>query len=183
MSNRIPALDPANVTGKGKELLDGIQKGLGKTPNIFKTMVNSPAALQAYLGFSGALKEGVLSAQSRERIALAVGQENNCGYCLAAHSAIGKGAGLQDAEIAAARSGQASAAKDAAILKFAVSIVKNRGNVSDAEIAAVRKAGVNDAEMTEIVANVALNIFTNYFNHVADPVIDFPAASPLAVRA
>jgi uncharacterized peroxidase-related enzyme len=182
MSTRISALDAATVTGKGKELLDGIQKGLGKTPNIFKTMAHSPAVLQAYLGFSGALKEGVLSAKLRERIALAVGQENNCGYCLAAHSAIGKGAGLQDAEIESARNGKAQDAKEAAILKFAVSIVKNRGNVSDAELTAVRAAGANEAELVEVVANVGLNIFTNYFNHVADPVIDFPAAAPLAVR-
>ena len=182
MSNRIQSVDPTSVQGKGKELLDGIQKGLGKVPNIFRAMVNSPAALQAYLGFSGALKEGVLSAKLREQIALAVGQENNCAYCLAAHSAIGKGAGLQDGEIEAARLGEASDAKDAAAVKLAKAIVKNRGNVTDAELSAARNAGLGDAEITEVIANVALNIFTNYFNHVADPVVDFPAAKPLAVR-
>jgi uncharacterized peroxidase-related enzyme len=182
MSNRIQAIDPAAAAGKSRELMDGIQKGIGKVPNIFRGMANSPATLQAYLGFSGALKEGVLNARLRERIALAVGQENSCQYCLSAHTAIGKGAGLQDAEIEAARHGQAADAKEQAILKFALLVVKNRGNVSDAELAEVRAAGANDAEITETIANVALNLFTNYFNHVANTVVDFPEAKPLTAR-
>ena len=180
MSDRIKPLDPSQVQGKGKELLDGVQASLGKVPNIFKAMVNSPATLQAYLQFSGALKEGLLDAKVRAQTALAVGQKNNCQYCLAAHSVIGKGAGLQDNEIEDARRGQAQDTKAAAALTFAESIVENRGNVSDDEISALRTAGFGDGE---IAANVALNIFSNYFNHVADPVIDFPAAKPLAAAA
>jgi uncharacterized peroxidase-related enzyme len=183
MSNRIAPVDSGTAEGKSRELLDGIQRALGKTPNIFKAMANSPAVLQAYLGFSGALKAGALEAKLREQIALAVGQENDCRYCLAAHTALGKGAGLQDREIEAARRGQGSDPKTAAALRFAVLVVKNRGNVSDAEIGALRKAGFGDGDIAEIVANVALNIFTNYFNHVADPVVDFPAAQPLAATA
>ena len=92
---RIQALDPASATGRAKELLDGVRRKLGRTPNLMRTMANSPAVLEAYLGFSGALAGGTLPVKLREQIALAVAQVNGCDYCLAAHTAIGKSAGLR----------------------------------------------------------------------------------------
>ena len=120
-----------------------------------------------------------LSAKLREQIALSVGESNQCGYCVAAHSAIGKGAGLSDGELNAARMGQSADPKDAAALKFASSIVEKRGHVSDSEVAAVKAAGYNDAQVIEILAVTVQNIFTNYVNHVAQTAVDFPAAPAL----
>ena len=170
--SRIPTLD--NPTGKAAELLDMVQKKLGRTPNMMKTLAQAPAVLEMYLGMSGALGGATLSAKDRERIALLAAQRNSCNYCAKAHTAIGKMAGLTDAEISEASSGRASGSpKSEAILKIADTILTKNGTVADAELAAARKAGVTDAELLEIVAVTSLNIFTNYVNHLADPVVDF----------
>ena len=171
---RITAINPAGATGKAKQLLDGVQAKLGITPNLMKTLATAPAALEAYLNFGASLGTGVLGAKFREQISIAVAQANSCEYCLSAHSAIGKMVGLTPEEIAASRESHAADARIDAGLRFAQTIVVQRGEVSDAAMAAVRKAGYTDGEITEIVANVAINIFTNYFNHVAQTEVDFP---------
>lgn len=175
---RLPALDPAVATGKSKTLLDAVQKKLGRTPNLMRTLANAPAALEAYLNLSGNLATGTLDAKVREQIALTVAEANLCDYCLAAHTAIGGMVGLSADEITKARAATGSQPKTAALLKLARSIVVNRGNVTDQELAAARAQGVNDGEIVEVVANVALNILTNYVNHVARTVVDFPAVAP-----
>jgi len=172
--SRIQPIQTAGAKGKAKELLEGVQAKIGMTPNMMKTMAQSPAVLEAYLGFSGALSRGGLSAQLREQIAITVAQANSCEYCLSAHTTIGKMVGLKPEELAASRQAQAAEAKADAGLKFAQALVVNRGLVSDNALAAVRAAGFSEAEITEVVANVALNIFTNYFNHVTQTEVDFP---------
>ena len=181
--SRIPTIDPKQATGKAQELLGGVQAKLGMTPNLMRVMANSPAVLEAYLQFSGLLGHGTLSAQTREQIALAVGQANSCDYCLSAHSAIGKTVGLTAKQIRDARRGTAVDGKSNAILQLATQLVENRGFVSDSDLAAARVAGVADAEIAEVVANTALNLFTNYFNHVAETEVDFPAAEELELTA
>jgi AhpD family alkylhydroperoxidase len=111
---------------------------------------------------------------------LAVGETNNCGYCVAAHTALGKGAGLSEAETVDARYADSQDEEERAALQFAHKVVSERGWVSDDDVQRVRQAGYNDGEIGEIVANVALNIFTNYFNHVAGTEVDFPVAPELA---
>ncbi|MBK7598307.1 MAG: carboxymuconolactone decarboxylase family protein [Acidobacteria bacterium] len=174
---RLNAIDPKEATGKAKELLDGVKTKLGIVPNLMRTFANSPAALEGYLSFSGALGDGLLKAKVREQIALTVADANNCEYCLSAHTAIGKMVGLNDSEIVSSRQASSGDAKTDAALKFAHQIVVKRGEVLNSEIETVRNAGFSDGEITEIVANVALNIFTNYFNHVAQTVVDFPKVS------
>lgn len=176
--SRLNAIDPTKAAAKAKTLLDGVQKKLGMAPNLMRTMANSPAVLEAYLGFSNTLGQSSLSAKLREQIALTVGEANRCQYCLAAHTALGKMAGLGDEEIADSRRGNSTDRKTEAVLQFARKIVTERGWVSDEDVASVRTAGVNDAEIAEIVATVALNIFTNYFNHVAVTEVDFPEVEP-----
>ena len=178
--SRIQAIDPNTAQGKTKELLDVIKAKSGRVPNILKTMAHSPAALQAYLGLSGALAEAKLSLKIREQIALTVGEDNQCHYCVAAHSAIGKLAGLTPDEIEAGRRAKSPDPKTNAILRFAKRLSSNRGNVSDEELAEARKAGCSDEEILEIITAVSLNLFTNYVNHVADTAIDFPQVPPLA---
>lgn len=177
--SRIQPIDVEKAEGKTKEVLEKIKGKLGRVPNIFKTMAIAPAVVEMYLGMSGALNECVLSPKVREKIALAVGQDNQCDYCLAAHSAIGKNIGLTPEEVLMAREAKAADPKEHAIIGFAKKISQNRGNVTDQDIAEAKKAGVTGQEIVEIIAVVSLNIFTNYFNHVADPAIDFPKAEPL----
>ncbi|MEO8025979.1 MAG: carboxymuconolactone decarboxylase family protein [Bryobacteraceae bacterium] len=175
--SRIQAINPAEATGKAKDLLTAVQAKLGMTPNLMKTLANAPAALEGYLNLNAALATGVLDAKFREQLAIAVAQANSCEYCLSAHSAIGKMVGLPKDEIERSRQSHSADPKREGGLQFAQKIVVQRGEVTDVDLAAVRAAGYNDAEITEIVANVALNILTNYFNHVAQTVVDFPRVS------
>ncbi|QEF98950.1 Carboxymuconolactone decarboxylase family protein [Stieleria maiorica] len=180
---RINPINPAEATGTAKELLGGVQSKLGMIPNMMSTMAHAPAVLDAYLKFSGALASGDLSTKQREQIALAVGQANRCDYCLSAHTAIGKMVGLSADQIRDARLATAADAKSDAVLKLATQLVEARGLVSDNQVAAARRAGLTGGEIAEVVANTALNLLTNYFNHVAETEIDFPPAEPLESSA
>lgn len=175
---RFQLIDPAAAEGKAKTLLDAVKAKMGLVPNMTRVMANAPAALDAYLQMSGALAGGTLNAKVREQIALTVGETNLCGYCLSAHTLIGGKVGLPADEIASARRATSSDAKTAALLKFARALVLQKGEVSDAAIAETRAAGAKDGELLEVVANVALNIYTNYVNHVAKTAIDFPEVKP-----
>ena len=181
--SRIPAVNPQTAAGRSKELLDAVKQKLGLVPNMTRVMVNSPAVLDGYLGLSGALAKGALPAKVREQLALAVAETNGCDYCLAAHSAVGKAVGLTADQVRDARLGGAVDGKTDALLRFTRRVVDARGKVSDADLAAVRAAGWDDAAVAEVVAHVALNVFTNYFNTVADTDLDFPPAAPLAGAA
>ena len=176
-------IDPAEATGKAKNLLDAIQKKLGKTPNFTRALANSPAALEAYLHFSDALAGGFLSAQLREQIALIVAEINNCQYCLSAHSSIGQIVGLSEEEISNARRASSTDLKSDAALKFVRALVLQRGEVSQDDLHGARNAGFADGEIVEIVSNVALSIFINYFSHVARTEIDFPQVDSNARHA
>ena len=169
---RLNAVDPAQASGDVREIFDGPLKG--KHFNIFRHMGNSPAALNAYLGIAGALSKATLSAKEQEVVHLAVGQENGCDYCLAAHTAIGKGAGVSGDELAKNLKGEASDAKTQAALDFARAVVAKRGFVEDSDFASVREAGFNDGEILEIITVVVANILTNYLNHAIETEIDFP---------
>jgi uncharacterized peroxidase-related enzyme len=175
---RLPALDPQTATGKTKTLFDAVQKKLGRVPNLMRTLANAPAALEGYLGLSATLGTGTLNAKEREQLALAVAEANLCDYCLSAHTAIGGMVGLSTDDVAKARQATARDPKTTALLKLARSIVVNRGDIPDTDLAAARAAGLTDGEIVEATANVALNIFTNYINHVAQTVVDFPAVAP-----
>jgi uncharacterized peroxidase-related enzyme len=170
---RLPLIDP-NAPGAAKPTLDAVNAQLKMVPNLFRVAANSPAALGALASMEGALGKGVLRARVREQIAIAVAQENACDYCLSAHSAIGKMVGLSATQLADARAGKSDEPKVDSILTLALRILRKRGRVSERELAEAEAAGVTDAEIVEIVAAVALNIFTNYLNVAADTEIDFP---------
>jgi len=158
-----------------------IQKQLGTVPNMMRTMAQSPSVLQGYLSFASALRGGRLSAHVQAQLAMAVAQTNACDYCLSAHTALGRRAGVSDDELTASRDGHSRDGKTAAALEFALAIIAHRGDVGDQDLARVRAAGFGDDEVAEIIAHVALNIFTNYFNRTARTEIDFPrvtAAQP-----
>jgi len=179
---RLPT--PASIEASpaaAQPLLQAVKKQLGVLPNMFRLVATSPAALEGYLGLTGALAKGALEAPTRERIALAVAEINGCDYCLSAHSYLGKNlAKLSDVEIAANRNGGSGDAKADAAVGFAVKLVKARGHVTDADIKAIKDAGYNDAQLIEIVLHVALNTLTNYVNEVAKTEIDFPVVTAKA---
>jgi uncharacterized peroxidase-related enzyme len=172
---RLKALSPDEATGKTKELFTAIEGKLGMVPNMMRTMGNSSAVLEGYLNLSGALSNGSLGAKTGELIALAVAESNSCNYCLSAHTYIGANLVHIDSDtLQNARSGQAADAKTKAILHFAKKVVDKNGLVNDADVESIKSAGLSDGEICEVVANVALNILTNYFNNTANTDIDFP---------
>ena len=172
--SRIPPVD-RNTTNDGvRRNFDAVQKQLGVVPNMMRTMAQSPSVLEGYLGFGAALRRGRLPVALHEQIALAVAETNSCDYCLSAHTALGLGAGLSNDDLAASREARATDPKVAAALQFARAVVDRRGDVRDQDLARVRTAGYTDGEIAEIIAHVALNVFTNYFNRAAQTDIDFP---------
>jgi uncharacterized peroxidase-related enzyme len=173
--SRLPQIEANAAKAGAAELMAGVQAALGVTPNMVKAMANSPAALKAWVQFNGTVGEGTLSGDVRERIALLVAEENGCDYCLSVHSYLGANvAKLSDTEIGHARNGQSDTPKAAAILSLAAAIVRTRGDVEHTDLTAARNAGITDEEIAEVVANVALNFYTNFFNRLAHTEIDFP---------
>lgn len=171
--SRIAAIEPSTAPAAVKSLLDGVQKGLGATPNLFRVAAQSPAALDALVGLFGATSKGSFNARTREAIALTVSEANGCDYCLSAHTALGKHAGLGDDALAMARDAKSNDAHVGALLALARAVVDHRGRASGA-LDEARRAGVSDPEVVEVVANVALTVFTNYLNELAGTDIDFP---------
>lgn len=176
---RISPVRAESATAEQQAVLKTVETAMGGVPNLLGTMAQSPAVAKAYLAFSQALAAGQLKSSLREQLALAVGQANDCGYCLSAHTMLGARAGLSAEEIVAARRGQHEDRKVAAALGFAQKVVRERGQVVDEDVAALRRAGLSEAEIVEILGHVGLNLFTNTFNHVAGTVIDFPIAPEL----
>jgi uncharacterized peroxidase-related enzyme len=186
--SRINPID-LNTTHEGtRKNFTAIEKQLGVVPNMMRTMAQSPSVLDGYLALRAALLRGVLPAALQEQLAIAVAEANECDYCLSAHTALGLGAGLSEEQVAASREGRAADERESAALQFARAVVERRGAVSDQDLARVRAAGFGDGQIAEIIAHVALNVFTNYFNRAADTQIDFPvvragAGLPSAIPA
>jgi uncharacterized peroxidase-related enzyme len=176
--NRITQLDPRQARGDTKRLFDQVDAKLGGVPNLFRVLGNSPAALEGYLNFNGALASGSFDDKVREQIALTVAESNLCSYCLSAHTFTGEKVGLTEKEIADAIHATSAIGRIDAILKLARSIVVQRGEVTDSDLEQARVFGLTDGEIVETVANVVLNILTNYVNHVAHTLVEFPEVRP-----
>lgn len=182
---RVQVVDPQTATGDSKALLDAVQAKLGVTPNFIRVLANSPKALEGFLGLYGALGSAAVDKATQERIALAVAEGNGCAYCVSAHTAIGRRAGLSNEEMALNRRGSSSDAKAAAIVAFAKALNENLGEITTAEFDAARSAGLSDGEIVEVISVVALNIFTNILGKATRVEIDFPKVEllPAATRA
>ncbi len=177
--SRLPLVDPSQAQGQAAELFAAVKAQLGRVPNLMRAMGNSPAVLEGYLGLSGALSQGTLDPQVRERIAIAIAEANGCDYCLAAHNLLGKLAGLDDDERLANRKGHSHDPKADAALAFARTLLERKGKVSAADVQAIRSAGFDDGQVAEIIAHVSLNVLTNTFNNAVETPVDFPAVAPL----
>ena len=172
--SRINVVQKDNANSEQKSLLDAIQVQLGMVPNFLKVFANSPAALRAFLGLYGIAGEGSLDAMTRERIAIALAQQNACQYCVSAHSAIGRKTGLNGDEIDANRAGTSQDARAAIAVKFARALSEHKGEVTATELQEVRDAGYNDADIVEIITHVGMNILTNILGKASRVEIDFP---------
>ncbi len=178
--SRLPIPTQDESPAESQKILDAVGRQLGKVPNALRVMGQSTAVLEGYSALSAALRP-TLDAKTRERISIAVAVVNGCDYCLSAHTYLATNVThLDEAEIAANRHGHSNDAKADAAVGFATEVARSRGKVSNASIEAVKKAGFTDAQVVEIVANVALATLTNFVNNVADTDIDFPVVRAAA---
>jgi uncharacterized peroxidase-related enzyme len=179
-----PLIQPETASDQLAAVFAETHQVLGLIPNEARAMANSPATLKAYVDVVSALRGGSLPMHLRELIALLVAQENRSDYCLSAHTYTAtRVVGLTRFETICARSAQADDPQARAVLTFASSVVRNRGSVSEEELAALRAAGVADGQIVEVIAHVALNVFTNYFNTAARVDIDWPIVRHADIRS
>lgn len=176
---RLNVVTPETATGQTQALYAAIKGAVGMVPNIYQGIGNSPAALGGLLGLGEALKKGQLTAAEIETVKLVVSQAYGCNYCLAAHTLLGKKAGLPDEEVIAIRRGQPETAKLAALVRFVSATFAPQARVSDDDLRAVKAAGYGDAQIVETLLVIAQTVFTNLFNRVHQTPLDFPAAPSL----
>ena len=172
--SRINLVTHAQANDEQAALYDAITSQLGMVPNFLKIFANSPTALKAFLGLHGIASEGSLDAMTKERIALALAEQNSCQYCVSAHSAIGRKVGLSGAEIEANRAGTSQDAKAAVAVKFAKALAEHNGQVTTGEIEEVRAAGFSESDIVEIITHVGMNVLTNILGKASRVEIDFP---------
>ena len=86
-------------------------------------------------------------------------------------------------DITKALEGKAADPKADAAERFAKLILEKRGRISDSDFNRVKKAGLSEAEIAEIIAHVAINVLTNYFNIAFETEIDFPVVRTQQAKA
>jgi uncharacterized peroxidase-related enzyme len=170
----VGAVKPADAPDDIKRLLEATRLTDGVIPNLARVIATSPAVLQGFTQLMTSLSTGKLDARLREQIALVVSEANRSQYCLSVHTSRGADAGLQEAELANSRLAISSDPKVEAVLRFARTLVDDRGELADGDIAALRRAGLADDEIVEIIGNVLATTFTNYFTKALQVEIDFP---------
>lgn len=161
--------------------LKALEQKFGKVLNIHGAMASSPVVLQSYVALQQVIGDyGTFDARTREAIALAVGNVDECTYCQSAHTMGAKAAGLTEEQTVAVRNGQVDFDdKLAALLQVAREATANKGNVGNGTWQSALDAGWTTEELTELSTHVALNLFTNYFNHMVETDLDIPAAPGL----
>jgi uncharacterized peroxidase-related enzyme len=172
--SRLQPLELDTAPEPQRSQLAAVKQKLGGVPNLLRTFATSPNVLEAYLGFSGALGKTDLDGALVESVALTVAGVNGCEYCAAAHTAIGKGQGLGADAAVEALAGRSADPSTQVALDFAREVLETRGHVADATLDRLRGQGFTEGQIAELTALVALNVFTNFFNHVAGTEIDFP---------
>lgn len=176
---RLSVTTPEQATGHTKQLYGAIKSKVGTVPNIYQGVASSAQALEALLHIGAALEEGALTAAEMEAIKLVVSEAYGCEYCLAAHSLLGRKAGLTEHEVIGIRRGISPHPKMAALVAFVGAAIEPHARISDDELRAVKAAGYSDTQITEALLTVAQTVFTNLFNRVHRTALDFPPAPRL----
>jgi len=177
--SRLTTIRPEEATGAAAEVFAKIKKTVGKVPNTYATVgTHTPEALSAALAFDAAVAASTLGKADIEVIKLAVSEYVGCDYCVAAHTLMGKLAGLSADDMKQVRAGVATGdAKRDALVTYVRTLVGTRGTVPEAVVDAVRAAGYTERQVIEINLAIASITFTNLVNRVNDTTLDFPTVS------
>lgn len=166
------------VSPNNQAIFDQLEKGLGFVPNLYATYAYSDTALADYLALQN--RKSSLRAKEREVINLVVSQVNECVYCLAAHTALGKMNGFTDEQILELRTGEASFdAKLDALASFVRDTTIQRGKPSPASVEALFAAGYNEANLIDILVVIGDKIISNFLHGITQIPVDFPAVPEL----
>lgn len=170
----LPLVERNNAKPEAQDLLLGVEKAFGFTPNLMKVFASSPATLKAYLTLSEIFSKSTLTPTEQQLALLAVSFENACTYCVAAHSMIAKKmAGVDSLDLNALREGKSLPnKKHDSLVRFTKELVKKRGNVSDSDIADFKSAGYGDEQVLELILAASFKTLSNYANHIAKTPID-----------
>jgi len=172
---RLECIDPTTDSGPGADILNGPLKA--KQINIFKGLAAHPSVLEAFVAWAGGSKGGELSPAEVEVVQLATAQRYDCDYCLAAHTMVAAGTGLDDSDCEAIRRGDSENPRLQALVNFTNAVLDTTGNVSDQQLADFRSAGYSDQAVIEVVAGISVMTFTSFYNHIHDTEVDFPQAA------
>lgn len=176
---KIELLPEEQASPASRELYALLKKKVGRVPNVYQVYGHSPAALKANLTLDDELSKGVLSGREIEMVALVVSQFNDCEYCLAAHTALGKMHGMTEGQTMDARNGTYAAKKEKALIQFTQAILEKKGKIPEQDLQAFLEAGYGYAAVVEVIGQIAKNFFNNYTNHIAATPVDFPLAPSL----
>lgn len=179
--SRIPVHTVATAPESSRDELKALEAKIGKVLNIHGGMAHAPVVLQGYAALARAIADfGTFDARVRETIALVVGNANECTYCESAHTTGARKAGFTEDQVMAIRKGQVHFDdKLSALTALVRESVGNLGHVDDATWQSALQAGWSDAELTEVSVHIAINLFTNHFNHLVETELDVPRAPAL----
>lgn len=166
------------VSPANQVLFDNLKKGIGKVPNLYATLAHSENALGAYLALQSS--KSSLRAKEKEVVNLVVSQVNECEYCLAAHTYIGKLNGFTDEQIIEIRKGGASFdPKLDALARLVKSAVENRSKPEPAVVDQFFAVGYTNENLVDTVVLIGDKMVTNYLHGITQVPVDFPAAPAL----
>jgi uncharacterized peroxidase-related enzyme len=169
MINGFKMLDAATAPAASAAILNNVQEAWGFVPNLHRILAESPAALEAYSTLWGIAEKTGFTQQERNLVYLAIIYENECTYCMAGHTNLSRMAKVPDAAISAAREGRPVAdPKLEALHQFAAKVTRQRGVVSEADVAAFKGAGYDNRAVLDVLVLAATKLISNYTNHLAD---------------
>jgi uncharacterized peroxidase-related enzyme len=177
--SRLPVPRIETATGATAEIYSMIKKSIGSVPNTFAAIgAHGPAALKAVLAADAILASGSLDKRDQETIKLTVSNVTGCDYCEAAHSLLGKLAGLSPETLKKIRTGEPTGdAKRDALVRFVRKLTQSSGTISRDDFDGIKLAGYSDAQLVDISLAISITVFTNIFNRINDTDIDFPLAA------
>ncbi|PQB06873.1 alkylhydroperoxidase [Polaribacter filamentus] len=156
-------------------ILDEAKKAMGFVPNMYAGMANNTALLDSYIhSYKTFRQNSGFNSVEQEIIFLSVAYENECDYCMAAHSFVADKASKVPTEITDAirSNGIINNVKLKALSTFTRIVTKNRGHVTNQEIADLLNVGYDESHVLGVITGVGVKTFSNYFNHIAETPLD-----------
>jgi len=166
--------DSTTAPEGARDFIAGVEKKMGFVPSLYAVFAENPAVLNAYTQLADQLGKTGLSPLEQQIVTITASVENECHFCVAAHTTISEGQGLDLSVIDAVREDRAIAdPKLEALRLFSKKVVIDRGFVSDTDVDTFLAAGYDRSAVLAVILGVALKVISNYTNHVAEtPVND-----------